>query len=128
MALAAVKLHIFMDNNIADPLGKLLQRRGHSVQRQRYYIPDNSSDPVVAITALMAGRILLTQDRDFNSQRFHQDRFAKLSRISLAGDSSTLSNALKQHMRLIEFQWGECLGTGSRMIVHIKEGQIRFRT
>ncbi len=128
MSRAAIKLHVFLDNNVPDSLGRYLQRRGHSVARQRFCIPADSPDPLVAMTALKAGRVLVTQDKDFNSQRFQQDRFAGLSRISLSGPSSTLLAALKEHIELVEFQWGRCQRSQTRMIAHVKAAQVRFRT
>lgn len=128
MARAATKLHFFLDNNVPDSIGRYLQGRGHSVQRQRFYIPADSPDPVVAMTAMKARRILVTQDKDFNSQRFQQDRFSDLSRLSLSGPSHTLLPALKVQMDLIEFQWARCLAQRQRMTAHLKTGLIRFRS
>lgn len=127
MAKAAFKLHLFLDANVPDSIGRFLQGRGHSVQRQRFYIPQNSPDPTVGMTALQAGRILLTQDKDFNSQRFQQDRFADLSRIHITGLSHTLLPALKEHLHLIEFQWGHSIKTRRRMVAYVKAGQVKFR-
>lgn len=129
MPKATTKLAFFLDNNVPDSIGRFLQRRGHSVQRQRFYIPADSPDPLVAMTALQAGRILVTQDKDFNSQRFQQDRFASLSRVSLSGSAVTLLPALKEHMHLIEFQWAHSQTAGKgRMIAFVKLGNVRFRT
>ena len=129
MALAPhLKLHFFLDNNVPDSIGRYLQRRGHSVQRQRFYIPADSPDPLVAATALNAGRILISQDRDFNSQRFQQDRFAGLSRLALSGPGPTLIEAVKQYIHLIELQWAHLQRQqAARMIAHVRTGQIRFR-
>lgn len=127
MAKATIKLSLFSDHNVPDSVGNWLQRRGHSVFRLRKHMPDNSPDPVVAAAALDAGRILLTQDKDFNSQRFMQPRFEKLSRISLSGDGPTLLPAIKEHIHLIEFQWAHAQSTNSRMIAHVRVGNIRFR-
>jgi len=129
MAKTTIKLSFFLDNNVPDSIGGFLQRRGHSVQRQRFSIPADSPDPVVAMTALRAGRILVTQDKDFNSQRFQQDRFALLSRISLSGPSTTLLPALKEHLHLIEFQWAHCQQTrATRMVAFVKLGNVRFKS
>jgi len=129
MSKATTKLAFFLDNNVPDSIGRFLQRRGHSVQRQRFYIPADSPDPLVAMTALQAGRILVTQDKDFNSQRFQQDRFASLSRVSLSGSAVTLLPALQEHMHLIEFQWAHSQTAGKgRMIAFVKLGNVRFRT
>jgi hypothetical protein len=129
MSKAATKLKFFLDNNVPDSVGSFLQRRGHSVQRQRFYIPADSPDPVVAMAALKAERILVTQDKDFNSQRFQQDRFASLSRISLSGASPTLLPALKEHLHLIEYQWAHCQQIkAKRMVAFVKLGNVRFRS
>jgi hypothetical protein len=129
MAKTTIKLSFFLDNNVPDSIGGFLQRRGHSVQRQRFSIPADSPDPVVAMTALRAGRILVTQDKDFNSQRFQQDRFALLSRISLSGPSTTLLPALKEHLHLIEFQWAHCQQIrATRMVAFVKLGNVRFKS
>lgn len=128
MARAAVKLHLFLDNNVPDSIGRHLQRRGHSVFRQRHHIPADSADQLVALTAMKADRILITIDRDFNSQRFHQPRFANLSRISLSGPPHTLLDAIKEHLHLIEYHWEHLQRSRApRMIAHVKVGNCRFR-
>ena len=127
MPRAAIKLHFFLDNNAPDSIGRYLQGRGHSVQRQRFYIPVDAPDQLVATTALKAGRILVSQDKDFNSQRFQQPRFAQLSRIGLSGAGQTLLDAMKEHILLIEFQAGLRFAQNARIIAHVKVGQVRFR-
>lgn len=128
MPKGADKLFFFLDNNVPDSIGRYLQRRGHSVLRQRHHIPADSPDPIVATTAMEANRILVTIDRDFNSQRFHQPRFDRLSRVSLSGPSHQLLGAVKEHIHLIEFQWDHKVRMGTRrMIAHIKAGMIRIR-
>jgi hypothetical protein len=129
MVTAVIKLPLFLDNNVPDSIGRYLQGRGHSVLRQRFHIPADSADQLVAMTAMTAGRILVTIDRDFNSQRFHQPKFHSLSRIAFSGPSNTLLAAIKEHAHLVEYQWGHLKRTGAaRMIAHVKEGNLRFRT
>jgi hypothetical protein len=129
MARAIYALRFFLDNNIPDSIGRYLQSRGHSVLRQRFTIPPNSPDPVVAMTAMQDGRILVTQDKDFNNQRFAQGRFTGLSRLSLSGPAPTLLTALKEYIHLIELQAQHLNAKKSaRLIVFISLGQIRFRT
>jgi predicted nuclease of predicted toxin-antitoxin system len=129
MRRTATKLHFFLDNNVPDSVGRYLQGRGHSVKRQRFHIAADAPDPVVAVTAMESNRILVTQDKDFNSQRFHQERFARLSRVSLSGPSHTLIDAIKEHLHLIEFQAQHTMASGgSRVIAHVKVGQVRFRS
>lgn len=128
MAVAAIKLPFFLDNNVPDSIGNYLQGRGHSVFRLRKHIPADSPDPVVASTALAAGRILVTQDKDFSSQRFQQPRFAALSRIALSGQAHTLLPAMKEHIEMIEFAWTQHLAKHTlRMVAHIRFGQINLK-
>lgn len=129
MAKSVVKLPLFFDNNVPDSIARYLQGRGHSVLRLRFHIPADSPDPLVAMTAMTASRILVTLDKDFNDQRFQQERFAKLSRISLSGAPHTLLGAVKEHLHLIEYQWQHVHRTrATRMIVHLKAGQFRIRS
>lgn len=121
------RLRFFLDQNVPDSVCRYLRGRGHSVLLLRHHIPDNSPDPVVGMTALQGRRILVTWDRDFNAQRFRQDRFAKLSRISLCGAGPTLLNAVKEHMAVLEFQMPRFPVDG-RMVAQIQVGIIRFRT
>jgi predicted nuclease of predicted toxin-antitoxin system len=129
MVDAFFKLDFFLDNNVPDSIGRYLQGRGHSVIRQRFCIPANSPDQIVAMTALQSGRVLVTQDKDFNSQRFAKDRFAKLSRVSLSGGSHTLLPALKAYIHLIE-NHGAHVGASKapRLLAQVQLGAIRFRT
>ena len=122
-----VKLRFFLDNNVPDSIGRYLQNRGHSVLRQRFHIPHNSPDPLVGITALQAERILVTWDKDFNSQAFRHERFDNLSRLSLSGGGATLLEAVKEHIDLLEFQFSRVPKCG-RMVAFIKLGNSRFRT
>jgi hypothetical protein len=128
MAKLAIQLRFLTDNNVPDSVGDYLRARGHSVHRVRHHMPDNSPDNVVATAALAAGRILVTQDKDFKAQRFAQARFANLSRVGLIGPGPTLVTAVKQHIHLIEVQWAHTIKIKTpRMIVYVQIDQIRFR-
>jgi predicted nuclease of predicted toxin-antitoxin system len=128
MALAPIQLRLLADNNVPDSIGDYLRRRGHSVHRVRGHMADNAPDQLVAMAAIKANRILITQDKDFNTQRFQKALHAPLSRICLVGEGSTLKAAVKEHIHLIEAQWAHKLQTGAvRMVVHVQIGQIRFR-
>lgn len=127
MVAGRQQLRFFLDQNVPDSICRYLRGRGHSVLLLRHHIPDNSPDPVVGMTALQAVRILVTCDRDFNAQRFRQDRFAELSRISLCGAGPTLLFAMKEHMAVLEFQMPR-YPAGGRMVAQLQLGIIRFRT
>lgn len=121
------RLRFFIDQNVPDSIGAYLQGRGHSVYRLRHHISENSPDPVVGMTALKAGRILVSWDRDFNGQRFQQERFGTLSRIGLSGPGPSLLPAIKEHIQIVEFQMSR-IPKGGRMIAHVQVGNVRFRT
>lgn len=128
MARAAIKLRLFNDENVPDSVARYLRGRGHSVHRAKGQLAEGTPDQVVATFAMEDDRILVSSDKDFNSQRFAQPRFARLSRIGLVGAGPTLVAALKEHMHLVEAQWAHAQQSGAaRMIVHLQVGQIRFR-
>lgn len=124
MPKRAQQLRFFTDENVPDSVARYLQRRGHSVWRAKSHLPEGTPDPVVATTAMQGGRILVSQDKDFNHQRFAQPKFAKLSRIGLVGPGPTLVDALKEYIHLIEAEWAK--KKGARMIVRVQVGQIKF--
>lgn len=127
MVAGRPQLRFFLDQNVPDSICRYLRGRGHSVLLLRHHIPDDSPDPVVGMTALQARRILVTCDRDFNAQRFRQDRFAELSRISLCGAGPTLLPAVKEHISVLEFQMPRRPVKG-RMVAQLQVGIVRFRT
>lgn len=120
-------LRFFLDNNVPDSVGRYLQGRGHSVLRQRYHIAHDAPDPVVGMTALQTDRILITWDKDFNSQTFRQHRFAELCRVSLSGNGPSLLPAVKEHIELLEFTFPRT-PKGGRVVAHVQIGQVRLRT
>jgi hypothetical protein len=127
MARATVKLRFFTDENVPDSVGRYLRGRGHSVFRAKAHLAEGSPDQVVATTAMEDDRILVSQDKDFNHQRFAQPRFARLSRIGLVGPGPTLVAALRENIHLIEAEWTRLQATGGvRMIVRVQIGQIKF--
>ncbi|MBU1375687.1 MAG: DUF5615 family PIN-like protein [Alphaproteobacteria bacterium] len=128
MARAPLRLRFFTDENIPDSVGRYLRGRGHSVFRAKAHLAEGTPDQVVATTAMEDDRVLVTADKDFNDQRFQKARFARLSRIGLSGDGPEFVPALRQHIRVIEFQWSEKVRTGApRMIAFVRLGDIRFK-
>lgn len=119
-------LRFFSDQNVPDSICRYLRQRGHVVLKLRDYIPDDSPDPIVGMTALTANCILISWDKDFNSQRFRQPRFATLSRLALSGDGPSLSVAVKEHVEVLEFQFRRIPKDG-RTVAHVKVGDVRFR-
>ncbi len=122
---AQLKLRFFTDENIGDSIVRYLRGRGHSVYVCKKHLPEGTPDPVVATTAMEDDRILVSQDKDFNHQRFEQPRYATLSRIGLTGHGPELLAAVKEHIHLVEAQWAH-KAAAERMVARLKVGQVKF--
>lgn len=96
-------LKFFTDNNVPDSVGNVLTDCGHDVVRLRDVMAVDSKDPVVAVAAIKAGRILVSWDRDFNHQRFQTPRFATLSRIGMSCHEPEGASRIAQTIDLVEF-------------------------
>lgn len=125
MARQQASLRFFTDENVSDSIVRYLRGRGHSVYRCKKHLPEGTPDQVVATTAMEDDRILVSQDKDFNHQRFDQPRFARLSRIGLTGHGPELLAAVKEHIHLVESQWAH-KGAAVRMVARLKVGQVKF--
>ena len=110
------------DHNVATAVGLFLVDRGHDAVRVADIMEPNSPDPVVATAAMEAGRILVSWDKDFNHQRFLQQRFAALSRIGFSCPEPAGVQRLGEVIDLIEFVFERAAGLPLR----IKIGRDRF--
>lgn len=89
--------------------------------------PD-SVDELVALAALTDDRILISWDKDFNGQRFRQDRFKTLSRLALSCNEVEAVGRMKDLIDLVEYEWqSRRTKRLARIIVHVSADQIRFR-
>jgi hypothetical protein len=103
------------DVNVPDSVGECLVDRGHDVVRVREIMAADAKDPVVAEAAMRAGRVLISWDRDFNHQRFMQERFAALSRIGFSCPEPTGADRLRAVIDLVEFSIARASGTPVRI-------------
>ena len=60
-----MSLLFFADHCVSESVCKLLEERGHVVDRLRHSIPTDSPDAIVARFAEHSEAILLSSDRDF---------------------------------------------------------------
>ncbi|MBL9045958.1 MAG: DUF5615 family PIN-like protein [Tabrizicola sp.] len=123
MAKRAV-LGFLTDQNVPDDVVRCLEKRGHIVSRVRDEMPADSPDPVVALAAISAGRILLSWDRDFNDQRFMRDRFRLLSRIGFSCPYPEGATRLMEVIDLIEYAFARSKGAPVRIRVAKDKVQI----
>lgn len=71
-------LKFLTDQNVPEDVVRCLVDRGHVASRVRDEMAANSTDPIVAMAAINAGRILVSWDRDFGHQRFMKPRIFAL--------------------------------------------------
>jgi predicted nuclease of predicted toxin-antitoxin system len=99
----------FTDQDVPESVGKHLSSAGHGVTRLRDCMPDDSADPVVAITCAVNGLVLITHDKDFRqaSKRLQvtQREYRKLHRIQLRCDEVNSAKRIEQALSLIESEW-----------------------
>jgi hypothetical protein len=96
-------LAFLTDQNVPDDVVRCLDDRGYLVSRVRDEMAANSTDPIVAMAAINAGRILVSWDRDFGHQRFMQPRFSRLSRIGFSCPEPQSASRLAAVLDVIEF-------------------------
>jgi len=98
-----LSLKFLCDHNVPDAVGRVLVQLGHDVVRVKDIMAINAADPIVAIAAIEAARILVSWDRDFNQQRFLSPRFDKLSRIGMSCLEPNGVVRIQQVIDIIEF-------------------------
>lgn len=114
------------DNNVPDSVVRVLKRRGHDVVTVRDTIAADASDPEVAETAIRAGRVLISWDRDFNHQRFQKPRFAELHRIAFCCPEPEGAGRLKTLMERIEFEYAQA-SRAHPLLIRIAKDKIQVR-
>jgi hypothetical protein len=118
-------LKFFTDNNVPDSVGGVLIDRGHNVIRLRDVMAADAKDPVVAVAAIEAGRILVSWDRDFNHQRFQAPRFAGLSRIGMSCAEPEGAGRIEETIDLVEF--AVVRSEGQPITILIGRGKVLVR-
>jgi hypothetical protein len=113
------------DNNVPDSVVSYLVRRGHDVVRVRDIMAADAPDPVVAVAAVEAGRILISWDRDFNHQRFNQARFADLSRIGMSCAEPDGRARVQENIDRIEFEYARA--SGAPLLIRIGRDKFLVR-
>jgi predicted nuclease of predicted toxin-antitoxin system len=124
------KLRFFLDEGVADSVGRYLTEEGHFVIYLRDSISTGSADPLVCIAAEANDAILVAHDADMlGLVRKHgvtNGRFKRLSLVKLSCPAPRAVDRLRAAMSLIEHEW---LVSGSktarRIFIEIKNDVIR---
>lgn len=94
-------------------------------------MPDDSVDPVVAITCSVNGLVLITHDKDFRqlSKRLQvtQRQYRRLHRIQLRCEEANSAKRIQQALSLIESEWLLVeKSIDQQMIIEITDTSIRI--
>jgi hypothetical protein len=127
--MAKGPLPFFMDNCVADSVGKLLQKQGHDVVFLRNCMPTDTKDPVVVVACTESARILVSHDKDFKqiakTLNVNKKNSKKLHRIALCCPEPTAAARIGDALSLIEWEWNRCGRGKTQMSVEITSVAIK---
>jgi hypothetical protein len=116
------KIPFFTDNDVEDAVGDFLRDSGHSVQRLRDVMLDDSPDPVVDANCRENGLVLITHNYKHFKRIAHDLRRAgvplkPLSRIDMECHQTEAVERLKALLPIIEAEWNRKSGVGVRISI-----------
>ncbi|WP_209425304.1 DUF5615 family PIN-like protein [Pararhodobacter sp. SW119] len=120
-----IVIRFLLDNNVPDSVAHFLRERGHDVELVREIMASDAKDPVVAVAAIEAQRVLISWDKDFNHQRFQQPRFAALSRIGMSCPEPDGAARIAQLIDVVEFTYARA--NGSPILIRIARDKYQVR-
>jgi hypothetical protein len=102
-------MRFMLDQNVPNSVATALRELGHDVALVRELLAVDAPDPLVATTAEIEDRILVSLDRDFqrlDPQRppGHRARFRRLSRIHLSCRPARAAERICLFIREIEWE------------------------
>ena len=102
-------MRFLLDNNVPNSVADTLCGLGHDVALVRDVLSADAADPLVALTAESAGRVLISLDRDFQAidplkPDGRRPRFRRLSRIWLRCRPSRSAERIRLFIREIEWE------------------------
>lgn len=113
------KWRFLLDQNVPEPLGRLLLENDQDVLWSRDAVGADAKDPIVARYAIVENRILISWDRDFGHQRFLSPRYTQLVRIGFSIPEPLAVERFQEIADAVDF----FLGRGDRLPVEIKIGK-----
>ena len=122
----------FMDNCVAESVGRILEAEKHDVVRLRECMAPDTKDPVVAIACAESARVLITHDKDFRaiSKRLSlTKRNCKgLHRVSLHCPEPKAAARMREALPVIEAEWKriQSKGGNGQMVIEISAVAIRI--
>lgn len=124
------QLRFFLDEGVADSVGRFLESEGHIVIYLRDSITTGSKDPLVCIAAEANEAILVAHDADMKGlAKRHgvtNGRFKKLNLVKLSCPEPRAVDRLRASLSLIEHEWMVADGKKARrLFVEILKDVIR---
>lgn len=100
-------MRFLLDHNVPASVAAVLQDNGHDVALLTDLLPQDSPDPLVAKTAIIEDRVLVSHDRDMRRiERLISDgfreRFPQLKRMHLSCSEVVSANRVQAFIHLIE--------------------------
>jgi hypothetical protein len=127
--MAKGALPFFMDNCVADSVGKALQAAGHDVVFLRDCMPTDTKDPVVVVACTESARILVSHDKDFKqiakTLSVSKKKSKKLHRIALCCPEPAAAARIKEALSLIEWEWSRCGRGKTQLSIEITNVAIK---
>jgi predicted nuclease of predicted toxin-antitoxin system len=123
-------IHFFIDNCVADSVGKVLRVAGHDVVFLRDSMPKDTKDPVIAVACSENAKVLVTHDKDFREiakalNMTQKEYRMNLHRISLRCAEPVAASRISDALSLIEFEWDRCEQGKTQMVIEITNVAIR---
>lgn len=127
---ARPKLRFFLDEGVADSVGRFLEGEGHFVILLRDSITTGSKDPLVCVAAEANDAILVAHDADMRglAKRYGvtNGRFKRLSLIKLSCPEPRAVDRLREALSLIEHEWEVSKTMAARrLFVEVSKDVIR---
>ena len=127
---ARPKLRFFLDEGVADSVGRFLESEGHVVILLRHSITTGSKDPLVCVAAEANDAILVAHDADMRglAKRYGvtNGRFKRLSLIKLSCTEPRAVDRLREALSLIEHEWEVSRRMAARrLFVEVSKDVIR---
>lgn len=127
---ARPKLRFFLDEGVADSVGRFLEGEGHFVILLRDSITTGSKDPLVCVAAEANDAILVAHDADMRglAKRYGvtNGRFKRLSLIKLSCTEPRAVDRLREALSLIEHEWEVSRTMAARrLFVEVSKDVIR---
>lgn len=120
----------FTDHNVADSAGDALRLQGHTLVRLRECMAPDSKDPLVAVSCLTNGYVLVSHDNDFRAiakrlEATNRQVRSKFHRVDLRCHEPAAARRLTEVMRLIESEFLLAKAQARSLVIEVHNSFIK---